>query len=62
MTPQEIRQFADDALTLRSLLIHARRDPSTTPDEREDYDALMRLCTGCLCLTDLLREKLKGPA
>ena len=55
MTPEEIRSFADDALTLRTLLIVARRDLTLSPEER-DYDALSILCTGCLVLTDTLRD------
>lgn len=58
MTPDEIRRFHDDALSLRKLLIVARRDPALSPEEGKDYDALMQLCTGCLQLTDLLRDKL----
>ena len=56
MTPEDVRQFADDARTLRTLLIRARHDPALSPEECQDYEALMQLCTGCLVLTDLLRD------
>jgi hypothetical protein len=57
MSPEDIRQFADDALALRTLLILARRDPGLTPEERHEYDALSQVCTGCLVLTDdMLRD------
>lgn len=63
MTPKEIRQFADDALKLRKQLIVGRRDPTLSPDEHEDLDALMKLCTGCLVLTDMLSDRVEhGPA
>ena len=59
MTPEEIQHFHDDALALRRLLVPARRDPTLSPDEVEEYDALSVLCTQCLVLTDEMRDRLQ---
>lgn len=58
MTPDEIRRFHDDALSLRTLLVTVRRDPALSPEEVQDYDRLMQLCTACLRITDMLRDRL----
>jgi hypothetical protein len=59
MAHKEILELAADARELGNLLIIAREDPELSPDEREEYEVLLYLCAGCLCLARMLRDKLK---